>query len=63
MSFYVGHHFTSISFSVAGDRIALLVNNMGATSDLELNIVVRESIMYLGNLCVVSLLRAGIVFC
>ena len=33
----------------SGDRVALMVNNLGGTSVLELNIVAREAIQQLGN--------------
>ena len=33
----------------AGNRVALLVNNLGSTSDLEMNIVALEAIKHLGN--------------
>ena len=32
-----------------GDRVALMVNNLGGTSVLELNIVAREAIQQLGE--------------
>ena len=35
---------------VAGDLVALLVNNLGGTSVLELNIVAKEAISWLGKL-------------
>jgi len=34
---------------MVGDRVALLVNNLGSTSDLEMNIVASETIKLLGN--------------
>ena len=36
-------------YSVAGQPVALLVNNLGGTSVLELNIVAKEAIMWLGT--------------
>ena len=33
----------------AGDRVALMINNLGGLSVLELNIVAKEAIEYLGN--------------
>lgn len=32
-----------------GDRVALLVNNMGGTSNLEMNIIAWEAINWLGK--------------
>jgi len=34
---------------MTGEHVALLVNNLGATSDLEINIVALEAIRLLGN--------------
>lgn len=43
------HLLSNWSFDgVSGDHIALLINNMGSTSDLEINIVAREAILLLG---------------
>ncbi|XP_071079333.1 triokinase/FMN cyclase-like isoform X1 [Haliotis cracherodii] len=33
-----------------GDRVAVFVNNLGATTDMEMNIVVREAILYLEHI-------------
>ena len=40
----------------AGDSVALMVNNLGGTSVLELNIVANEAVNYLGKL-------KGVLFC
>jgi len=34
---------------MAGDHVALLVNNLGSTSDIEMNVVALEAIKLLGN--------------
>lgn len=34
---------------MAGDSVAVMINNLGGTSILELNIVAKEVIAYLGN--------------
>jgi len=34
---------------ITGDHVALLVNNLGSTSELEMNIVALEAIRLLGN--------------
>ncbi|KAH9509117.1 hypothetical protein Btru_049098 [Bulinus truncatus] len=50
-------HMTNLSTSThidlkQGDRVALMVNNLGGTSVLEMNIVAKEAISYLENLSV-----------
>ena len=40
----------------AGDSVALMVNNLGGTSVLELNILANEAVNYLGKL-------KGVLFC
>lgn len=34
---------------MAGDSVAVMINNLGGTSVLELNIVAKEAIAYLGD--------------
>jgi len=41
---------------MAGDHVALLVNNTGSTSDLEMNVVALEAIKLLGNVMFFALL-------
>ena len=36
-------------FSLTGDNLALMVNNLGGTSVLELNIVAHEAVQWLGQ--------------
>lgn len=38
-------------FSIVGDKIGLMVNNLGGTSQLELFIVAREAVQYLSEYC------------
>jgi dihydroxyacetone kinase len=35
----------------AGDQVAVVVNNLGGTSRLEMSIIARAVIQYLGELC------------
>ena len=37
-------------FLCSGDNVALMVNNLGGTSYLELNIIARAAVDYLGEL-------------
>ena len=35
-------------FGSAGDRVAVMLNNLGATSDLEMNIIALDTLKWLG---------------
>ena len=48
---------------MAGSRVALLVNNLGSISDLEMNIVAYEAIKLLGNRNTFSLRFCVLLFC
>ena len=49
----IGHMTASDNAShlpvAAGDRVAIVINNLGGTSYLELSIVARDAVAYLGK--------------
>ncbi len=47
-NFKLGHFYFSM-YCITGESVALVVNNLGGTSVLELNIVARAAITYLSK--------------
>lgn len=51
-----------MSYLLAGDMIAVIINNLGGTSYLELNIVAKEIIELCRKLVAFILLSFGVYF-